>query len=200
MAKPRRLRNARGEHYAQLTVEVMESPAYVALPHYARSVLLLLTSKYRGNNNGDLSITKRDATRNGIGNWEWASGLELLQAVGLIAKTRQGKVLEGDGVCTLYRLTFRDLAPSDKYDNPIIMSRPPSHEWAQWERPSNWQSVKRTSRHKAQGKPLQSQREETALRIARLRGDEKFPACTGEPSQSTRVDGVADARAQAGGP
>lgn len=200
MAKPKRVRNARGEHYAQLTVDVMESPAYVSLPHYARSVLLLLASKYRGNNNGDLSLTKRDAIKSRIRNWEWASGLELLQMVGLIAKTRQGKVLEGDGVCTLYRLTWRDLDPRDKYDNPTVMQQPPTHEWALWKCPDDWQAVLRKSRYKAQGKSLQSKPLETAAQIARLRGDKKTPVQTGEPSQPTRVDRVTDAAVHAGEP
>lgn len=171
MGKPRRVRNARGEHYAQLTVELMDSPAYVSLPHHARSVLLLLASKYRGNNNGDLSITKPEAKKKGISNWELASGLELLQLTGLIAKTRQGKVLEGKGVCTLYQLTWRGLDPSDKYDIPTIMPRSPNNEWALWKRPDDWQLVLRTIKRRAQGKTQQPKPLETAARIAQLRAN-----------------------------
>jgi hypothetical protein len=199
MAKLKRRRNARGERYAQVTVEVMESPAYTSLPHYARSVLLLLASKYRGNNNGDLSITKSDAAKNGIGSWEWSSGLDLLQTVGLIEKTRQGKILGGNGVCTLYRLTWRDLDPSEKYDNPIVMSRPPTHEWAQWKTPDDWEEAIRQSRRKAQGKPQQLQPAEALERVARLRA-RNGPVPSGVPSQSTRVDGALDTAAHTGGP
>jgi hypothetical protein len=160
---------------------------------------MLLASKYRGNNNGDLSITKGDAAKNGIGSWEWSSGLELLQAAGLIEKTRQGKILEGAGVCTLYRLTWRDLDPSDKYDIPIGISRPPSHEWAQWKTPNDWEETIRKSKRKAQGKPQQSQPAEALERIAQLR-ERNSPVPTGVPSQSTRVDGVQDTTVYTDGP
>ena len=146
-------RGARGSDlHAQIPLEVLESAAFSALPDYAKVVLLALCAQFRGNNNGNLSLTAAQAERLGVeAAWKLRVGLSLLLETGLIERTRPGKFSHGKGICALYALTWRDLSPNEHAYPPVIVARPPSHAWAKWERPEGWAAFERELRQRAKG-------------------------------------------------
>jgi hypothetical protein len=132
--------------------DMLQSDAYCALPHFARSVLAAIAAQYRGTNNGDLDFPDRKAKRYGIDNKERSASRFLLEIVGLIEITRQGRRVGGKGVCSLYALTCWPIDPSNKYDVPTVLQRPAPNTWARWKRPMDWDEIVLRIRRRAQGR------------------------------------------------
>lgn len=134
-----------------LPLEVVESAAFRSLPDYATRVLIVLASKYRGNNNGDLSLTASYAKECGISGAKLYAALDLLQLVGLISKTRQGgKKPLG---CSLYALEWKKVDPSAKYDSRNNGTDAPRNTWANWTVPSDWTCIVKDTLTKQRGGP-----------------------------------------------
>lgn len=120
-------------------VEVLTSPACTTLPNFAFRVLVAIAAQYRGNNNGDLAMTKSIGRRFGArGGTQVSRSLALLEGRGLIRKTRQGgkKPL---GPC-LYALTWQ---PISELRNKIEVgpTAGPTNEWARWVEPEQKKSI-----------------------------------------------------------
>lgn len=145
-------RSPRGEHFAQVSLEVLESEAYKALPDYAVRVMLGLASGYRGGNNSNLSFPLATARRLGITSaWKVTAGLQLLSDVGLILICRQGKYSHGRGIAALYALTWRLIDVNEKAYPPILVQQPAPNTWARWRRPADWSERERAIRRRAKG-------------------------------------------------
>src|SRR5687767_2293384 len=85
-----------GERFAMLPLSVMISPAFRTLRVGYQRVLWLLAAEYDGSNNGNLALTRKQATHYGLNNERHRSyGLRELERRGLIAKTRQGGIASG---------------------------------------------------------------------------------------------------------
>lgn len=113
-----RLRTSRGERYALVPEEVMNSVAYAAMPDYGKTVMFALACRYHGHNNGDLSLPFSEARELGVAyQWKLYAGLQLLRKSGLVELTRQGKLERGTKVCSLYSLTWRG-ATVRRYGSP----------------------------------------------------------------------------------
>ena len=156
MAKRKRGRSTgryeSGEHFAAIPVEVMHSAPYGALPDYAVRVLLALAAKYRGRNNGNLSLTGEEAAALGVkAKWKVRAGLELLRNVGLVERTREGKYGSGRGICALFAITWKTINITPAAFPPIDNERPAPNTWAKWERPVNWREYEAAIRRTAQG-------------------------------------------------
>lgn len=96
--------------HIRLDITLLNSPAYIALDACAKALLIDLRAKVNTFNNGNISAALSELRRRG-----WRSAVTLaksirqLEAVGLLAKTRQTIGVErGSKVCNLYR--FTDLA------------------------------------------------------------------------------------------
>lgn len=113
-----------------IPVEVMQSEAFITLPNYAVRVLLVAAAQYRGNNNGDIAVTRSIAAPYGVTSHEHlVKGLAHLLARLLLQKTRQGgKKPLGP---TLYALTWRPINDlGTKIDiGPTVIA---SNAWAKW--------------------------------------------------------------------
>lgn len=103
--------------HIRLDISLLNSPAFIALDACAKALLLDLRVKINGYNNGNISATLSELKHRG-----WRSAVTLaksirqLEAVGILAKTRQTIGVErGSKVCNLYR--FTDL---DVYEHPKI--------------------------------------------------------------------------------
>ena len=101
---------ARYPAHIQITLALLNSPAYIALDWSARSLFTDMRSKLRGFNNGNINAALSELRHRG---WRspvtLAKALRQLEAVGLIAKTRQTIGVElGSKVCNLYRFTDLD--------------------------------------------------------------------------------------------
>jgi len=56
-----------GETFSAIPTDVRDSDSYKAVPDYAVRVLVELAGEYRGVNNGNLSLTGKEAAARGIG-------------------------------------------------------------------------------------------------------------------------------------
>jgi hypothetical protein len=146
---------SRGERYALLPEELIESDAYHALPDWARSVLVALACRYNGANNGNLSLTMSDARRLGVpAQWKLYAGLRVLELADLIQCTRRGRLEKGTKLCSLYALTWRGIDPCEgiEFDAGIKPIPIPSHAWAKWTRPDDWADVLKAINRKNRGR------------------------------------------------
>ena len=144
-----------GERYAQIPEEILQSEAYGALPDYARVCIVAIASRFTGHNNGDLSLSEAEAKSRGVSpKWKLRASVKLLEACGLIAVTRRGRLSAGGKLCSLYGLTWRELSASEKYDQPIFLPRKASNDWAKWSKPDDWNDFVRDTAHAAKGKSV----------------------------------------------
>ncbi len=98
------------EAHVRIPLEVLQSPAFIALPASAVKLYLDMLSHLRGTNNGNINAALSELRHRG---WSapttLAKALRQLEAVGLIAKTRETLgVHRGSKLCNLYRFTDRD--------------------------------------------------------------------------------------------
>jgi hypothetical protein len=134
----------RGQRYSVIPEEIITSAAYGALPDYARVVLVALSVGRTNYNNGTLSLTFADAKERGVSHpWKLYSGLKLLEITGLITCTRRGHLNCGGKVCSLFGVSWEAINISDKYDAAIGGALLPSHAWAQWSKPADWEAQER---------------------------------------------------------
>lgn len=108
---------AKYEAHIRVTLALLDSPAYIALDWSARSLFTDMRSKLRGSNNGNINAALTELRHRG---WRspvtLAKALRQLEAVGLIAKTRQTiGVMRGSKVCNLYRFTDLDSLEFPKF-------------------------------------------------------------------------------------
>lgn len=106
------------------------SDSCVSLPNYAVRLLVAIAAQYRGNNNGDLAMTRAIARQFGIYSQEHlVFGLVALMERFLIQKTRQGgKKPFGP---TLYAVTWQ---PIDDLAGKIelLPTTTASNAWSKW--------------------------------------------------------------------
>jgi hypothetical protein len=102
----RTVRGGPNAPHVRIPKAVLNSPAYIALDASARSLYVDLRLTLGPTNNGNI-----DATMTKLRHRGWRSSATLwravhqLEAVGLIAKTRQGGIAYMSKVCSLYRFT-----------------------------------------------------------------------------------------------
>jgi len=142
-------RFASGERFSAVPLEVLSSPAYRALPDWAKTVLVALAGQFVGSNNGDMALTARDGLALGVSaEWKLYAGLRLLELTGLIVCTRRGRLENGAKICSLYAITWRGIVPSTKHD--VQFGLLPLNSWAKWQQPPDWrqqvQSIQRRMR------------------------------------------------------
>lgn len=104
------------EAHVRIPLKLLQSPAFIALPASAVKLYMDMSSQLRSTNNGDISATLSTLRHRG---WNspvtLAKSLRQLEAVGLIAKTRQTTgVFRGSTMCNLYRFTDRE-----SYERPL---------------------------------------------------------------------------------
>jgi hypothetical protein len=128
-------RRLTGKHFAAIPVEVLTSDACRTLPHWARTNLIALAAEYRGNNNGNLSLTWTTAHAYGVNSkWQLVDGLALLLERGLIQRTRQGgKRPLGPSLYAVTWQPINDLAGKIE-SGPTTAA---SNAWANWTSPDS---------------------------------------------------------------
>lgn len=95
----------RGGH-VRLYWDMLDSMAWRALSWVEQGLYIAMRRKLKGTNNGNIEATLATLKHAGITSPATLSkGLKSLQAVGFIAKTRQGGIAYGSKVCSLYRFT-----------------------------------------------------------------------------------------------
>ena len=133
--RPKLKGRGRGHSFLGLPHYMLKSEEFRSLSGNAIKFLIELAAQYDGKNNGDLSLTRKQALERG-----WKSGatrdraeLECLEA-GFIVRTRQG----GLHACNLYAITWR---PIDDLGSKIECG-PQTVESNLWKKrvaqPQNW--------------------------------------------------------------
>lgn len=114
--------------YLQLFTFMLESAEFSALSGSAIKLLLDVGARYKGSNNGDLSIVWKDLRRRG-----WSSQgtvhrakTELL-ASGFLICTRHG----GKNRCSLYGITWKPIDACTRAQIEVAPERVASHLWRQ---------------------------------------------------------------------
>ena len=160
-----RLGMERGERYALLKREVLESEAFRALPDWAVRVVLGLCAQYYPTRNGNLALPIRDARLFGINApWKLYAGLKTLEASNLIECTRRGHVSGGRRLASLYALTWWPIdepAPGVTYDAAISPCPTPTNAWANWVKPTDWKPSVQSIVYRARGRPRNTARSVT---------------------------------------
>lgn len=117
--------------YFAIPHQVTGSVAYRSLSSHAAKLLIDFGSYYRGNNNGDLSISFRILKKER--GWKSSGTLDRakkeLIKYGLIVKTRQG----GKNKCCLYGLTFWNLNKECALKMDISPTEKPTNNWKRFE-------------------------------------------------------------------
>jgi hypothetical protein len=91
----------------------------------------MLAAQYRGNNNGDLALTRKQAAHFGLKTERTRThGLSELEARGLIIKTRQGGISYGGRQPTLWALSWKPLNYRDGRELQLVSRAPDA--WKQW--------------------------------------------------------------------
>lgn len=149
------LQVARGQRYALIPREVLESDAYRALPPWAVLVLLALAVQYYTGRGGHLALPWPEARRLGIRTQaQLYSGLQILEAAELVQCTRRGHRMGGRQLPTLYALTWHrinDPPPGVTYDAGISMTLQAPDTYARWTRPADWDEHVRAISRRARG-------------------------------------------------
>lgn len=125
MGKPKPEMN-RGGH-VRLYWDMIDSMAWRALSWVEKGLYVAMRRKLKGTNNGNIEATLATLKHAGITSPATLSkSLKSLQAVGLIAKTRQGGIAYGSKVCSLYRFTDE---PTFEHPKLGIKALRATNEW-----------------------------------------------------------------------
>jgi len=101
------VKNPKPKTYVMLFEETLDTPAWRALSHGARSLYIALKRRWRKDNNGSIFLAQRDAARelgsnrSYVGRW-----FSELHYYGFVVLTRRGSLgLDGKGRAPHWRLT-----------------------------------------------------------------------------------------------
>jgi hypothetical protein len=128
-----RLGVTKGERYALLPDEVLQSEAVRELDGVSRWVLVCISAQYHGRNNGRLTLPYSAAVGYGIRSKDSLTrGLRQLVEHGLLEITHQGG-LPPLG-CSRYALAWKSVDADEKLG--IVGTLNPSNAWAKWQNAS----------------------------------------------------------------
>lgn len=111
--------------------DIFDSPAWRSLDYSACCLWWAMRRQLKATNNGDIEATLGTLRHCGFSSPATiAKGLRALQAVGLIAVTRQGGIAVGQKVCNLYRFTDESTYPNTKLG---LAFSTPTNNWKKFE-------------------------------------------------------------------
>jgi len=124
-----RLGVSKGERYALLPDELLQSEAVRELDHSAFRVLTAIAAQYHGRNNGRLTLPYSAAVHYGLRSKDsLIRGLKQCVAHDLLEITHQGG-LPPLG-CTRYALTWKQMDSDEKLG--LVGTLNPTNRWAHW--------------------------------------------------------------------
>ena len=161
----KKFKDPRGGH-VRIYWSMLDSPAWRALTHSERAIYVACRWKLTSNNNGNLAFTLAGLREQGltVSSSTLASGLRVLQLVGIIAVTREGgKVNRGQALATLWRFTDE---PAHQYIKLDIPATKPTNEWLRFANVNEVTTM------------LQNLNARAANRVAKKRADAKIAPTT----------------------
>ena len=180
----------RGGH-VRLYWEMVDSPAWRALTHADVRVYLSLRRKLLRSNNGDINATLSEARHAGIrSSSTLAAALARLQALGFIAKTREGGIANGGQMCCLYRFT-----DEGTFDIPKagVSKGPATNEWRTFTTLRQARAAVQPPTRKTRAKVRPSKRTDSAIEAEAQKTDstiEHGKVTPIRPSNRKRAGGI----------
>ncbi len=115
--------------HARLYDQIAHSPAWLALGFSSRALYMQLRVALKQTNNGNIEATLGTLKHAGFKSSSTiAKCLREIEAVGLMAKTRQGGITAGGKLCNLYRFTDKPVLEFPKQRVGPIKA---TNEWRQ---------------------------------------------------------------------
>lgn len=176
-------KDPRGGHI-RLYWEVHDSLAWRALSHADVRVYLALRRKLGSTNNGDINATLAELRHAGISSSSTLSmALRRLEALGFIAKTRQGGIAFGGKLCSLYRFT-----DSETFDIPKIGVKAgnATNEWKQFKSLAEARAAVRPFMRKNKSKIRTSERSAAPIETADHKSDSTIEQVTDSPMRVSK--------------
>jgi hypothetical protein len=101
-------KDPRGGH-VRLYWSMLDSPAWRVLTHADVRIYISMRRHLKGSNNGNIGASLTTLKHAGLTSSSTLSiGLQRLETLGFIEKTRQGGIAFGGKLCSLYRFTDED--------------------------------------------------------------------------------------------
>lgn len=176
-------KDPRGGH-VRLYWAMLDSPAWRALSHADVRVYLAMRRKLGATNNGDISATLADMRHAGIcSSSTLATALHKLEAVRLIAKTRQGGIAAGGKVCSLYR--FTDVETYDIAKAGVKAGRA-TNEWQQLKTLAEARAAVRPYTRKNTSKVRTSNRSDSTIEADGQKSDSTIEQVAGTPVRPSK--------------
>jgi hypothetical protein len=142
--------------HIRLYWSILDCPAWRVLTHADVRVYLAMRRKLGQTNNGDINATLAEMRHAGISSSSTlSSALHRLEALGFIAKTRQGGIAYGGKLCSLYRFTDQSTFDIPKAG---VRSGPATNEWRQFANMSEARAVVKIYSPKIKAKVRSSNR------------------------------------------
>jgi hypothetical protein len=129
MKRDKAFKDPRGGH-VRIYWNMIDSPAWRAMTHADVRIYLAMRRKLGMTNNGDINAVRSNMAQAGLKSSSTLStGLQRLEILGFIAKTRQGGIAFGGKLCSLYRFT-----DDPTYDIPKagVKAGPATNDWAKF--------------------------------------------------------------------
>lgn len=124
-----RIKGRSVERFVQLPLELVQSREWRALSGATVKFLIELAARYNGFNNGDLSLTRRDAEKIGLlGHSSYDSAVREACEGLFVLLTRKGGMCKQ---CNLYSLTWKPLDDCNKPGTAHVAEYKASNQWKQ---------------------------------------------------------------------
>lgn len=176
-------KDPRGGHI-RLYWEIHDSAAWRALSHADVRVYLALRRKLGSTNNGDINATLAELRHAGISSSSTLStALHRLEALGLIAKTRQGGIAFGGKLCSLYR--FTDVETFDIAKAGVRAGRA-TNEWQQFKNVAEARAAVRPFTRKKTSKVRPSSRNDSTIEASREKTDSTIEQVAASPVRTSK--------------
>ncbi len=123
-------RRKRQGQFASIPYNLLESPAWISLPHSSHTLLLFIWRRYNGSNNGNLAAPFTEAKECGLfkSKATFYKAMDALWERGLIAMTRPGN-WGSERTCHLWTITLR---PVNQNLNLGITKSDRTDDWKRW--------------------------------------------------------------------
>ncbi len=178
-------KDPRGGHI-RLYWEIHDSPAWRALSHADVRVYLAMRRKLGGTNNGDINATLAELRHAGISSSSTLStALHRLEALGFIAKTRQGGIAFGGKLCSLYR--FTDVETFDIAKAGVKADKA-TNDWKQFKNLAEARAAVSPFTRKNTSKVRTSNRSAAPIEAAGRKSDSTIEQGAGSPMRISKQD------------
>lgn len=190
-------KDPRGGHI-RLYWAIADSLAWRALSHADVRVYLALRRKLKATNNGDINATLTEMRHAGISSSSTLSmALHRLEALGFIAKTRQGGIAHGGKLCSLYRFTDE---PTFDIAKAGVHAGPATNEWQRFQTLDDARAAVRPFMRKNTSKVRSTNRSASLIEADGKKADSNIEQMGHSPVRNSKQDKKGETALQTASP